>query len=359
MDPTLQVKTTSIADSNMSNDSNHITNVSCQMKEKLHLQSQDLSDSIQSKNEATSKTSPINGCISDGLSCPKSLDSASINGLAKHALEKLRQCDCVSWENCDRSNIFCYKTDKLHENQIFPNENSQNTFVEECAQKCQSTFNQNFVCGVHSKPVFGLSCQTKGEIDTAVSTCGNEIIGKEQEVKNKTVVNFSLKGKLQESLVTKGCECTSITYFGYESEEQMPEIIQLIQKDLSEPYSVYTYRYFIHNWPKLCFLAMDGKKCVGAIVCKLDVHKKLIRRGYIAMLAVDENYRKRRIGSNLVLKAIRAMVADEADEVVLETEITNKPALRLYENLGFVCDKRLFRYYLNGVDALRLKLWLR
>lgn len=46
-------------------------------------------------------------------------------------------------------------------------------------------------------------------------------------------------------------------------------------------------------------------------------------------------------------------------QVVLETEITNKPALKLYENLGFVRDKRLFRYYLNGVDALRLKLWLR
>lgn len=46
-------------------------------------------------------------------------------------------------------------------------------------------------------------------------------------------------------------------------------------------------------------------------------------------------------------------------QVVLETEITNKSALNLYENLGFVRDKRLFRYYLNGVDALRLKLWLR
>lgn len=151
----------------------------------------------------------------------------------------------------------------------------------------------------------------------------------------------------------------SIRYIGYESELQMPDIMRLIQKDLSEPYSIYTYRYFIHNWPRLCFLAMDGAKCVGAVVCKLDLHKKIVRRGYIAMLAVDENYRKQKIGSNLVLKAIRAMVSDDADEVVLETEITNKPALRLYENLGFVRDKRLFRYYLNGVDALRLKLWLR
>nr|SVE79529.1 EOG090X07BN [Daphnia magna]SVE80157.1 EOG090X07BN [Daphnia magna]SVE80763.1 EOG090X07BN [Daphnia magna]SVE81355.1 EOG090X07BN [Daphnia magna]SVE82527.1 EOG090X07BN [Daphnia magna] len=143
------------------------------------------------------------------------------------------------------------------------------------------------------------------------------------------------------------------------SELQMPDIMRLIQKDLSEPYSIYTYRYFIHNWPMLCYLAMYGEKCVGAIVCKLDVHKKVVRRGYIAMLAVDEKYRQEKIGSNLVMKAIAAMVADGADEVVLETEITNEPALRLYENLGFVRDKRLFRYYLNGVDALRLKLWLR
>ena len=104
---------------------------------------------------------------------------------------------------------------------------------------------------------------------------------------------------------------------------------------------------------------MHGKDCIGAIVCKLDLHRKVTKRGYIAMLAVDVKYRKRKIGSNLVRRAIQAMIEDDADEVVLETEITNHPALRLYENLGFVRDKRLFRYYLNGVDALRLKLWLR
>ncbi|XP_074885647.1 N-alpha-acetyltransferase 30 isoform X1 [Buteo buteo] len=154
-------------------------------------------------------------------------------------------------------------------------------------------------------------------------------------------------------------EDITIRYVRYESELQMPDIMRLITKDLSEPYSIYTYRYFIHNWPQLCFLAMVGEECVGAIVCKLDMHKKMFRRGYIAMLAVDSKYRRKGIGTNLVKKAIYAMVEGDCDEVVLETEITNKSALKLYENLGFVRDKRLFRYYLNGVDALRLKLWLR
>ncbi|KAM6915621.1 N-alpha-acetyltransferase 30 [Xenentodon cancila] len=164
---------------------------------------------------------------------------------------------------------------------------------------------------------------------------------------------------LSNSPVRAEGESHGIRYVRYESELQMPWIMRLITKDLSEPYSIYTYRYFIHNWPQLCFLAMVEQECVGAIVCKLDMHKKMFRRGYIAMLAVDSKHRRKSIGTNLVKKAIYAMVEGDCDEVVLETEITNKSALKLYENLGFVRDKRLFRYYLNGVDALRLKLWLR
>ncbi|KPJ20079.1 N-alpha-acetyltransferase 30, NatC catalytic subunit [Papilio machaon] len=167
------------------------------------------------------------------------------------------------------------------------------------------------------------------------------------------------EGECHMSSNSEDAHIDDIDIISYESELQMPEIMRLIQKDLSEPYSIYTYRYFIHNWPKLCFLATHEGKCIGAIVCKLDMHRNVVKRGYIAMLAVDKQYRKRRIGSRLVEKAIQAMINDNADEVVLETEITNKPALKLYENLGFVRDKRLFRYYLNGVDALRLKLWLR
>lgn len=96
-----------------------------------------------------------------------------------------------------------------------------------------------------------------------------------------------------------------IEIISYESELQMPAIMRLIQKDLSEPYSIYTYRYFIHNWPKLCFLATHDSKCIGAIVCKLDMHRNVVKRGYIAMLAVDKNYRKRGTGSKLVRKAIQ------------------------------------------------------
>jgi hypothetical protein len=41
---------------------------------------------------------------------------------------------------------------------------------------------------------------------------------------------------------------------------------------------------------------------------------------------------------------------------VLETEIDNVASLRLYENLGFLREKRIFDFYLNGKDCYRLML---
>jgi hypothetical protein len=47
---------------------------------------------------------------------------------------------------------------------------------------------------------------------------------------------------------------TPITYHLFQDESQLPEMTLLIEKDLSEPYSIFTYRYFIHQWPDLCYL---------------------------------------------------------------------------------------------------------
>jgi peptide alpha-N-acetyltransferase len=43
-------------------------------------------------------------------------------------------------------------------------------------------------------------------------------------------------------------------------------------------------------------------------------------------------------------------------QIILETEYDNHAALSLYERLGFIREKRLHRFYLNGKDAFRLSL---
>lgn len=89
-----------------------------------------------------------------------------------------------------------------------------------------------------------------------------------------------------------------------------------------------------------------------------EQNSRKIYQGYIGMLAVREDRRKNGLGSKLVSASIEAMIAQGCQEVSLEAEVTNKGALRLYENLGFIRDQRLEKYYLNGNDAFRLKLRL-
>lgn len=76
--------------------------------------------------------------------------------------------------------------------------------------------------------------------------------------------------QVDEAAETKAEETctTTIEYVGYDNEGQMESIMALITKDLSEPYSVYTYRYFIHNWPKLCFLVSTLFLC---IICQFKI----------------------------------------------------------------------------------------
>ncbi|KAL0304888.1 UNVERIFIED_CONTAM: N-alpha-acetyltransferase MAK3 [Sesamum calycinum] len=176
-------------------------------------------------------------------------------------------------------------------------------------------------------------------------------------------------------------EASEIEYVSYGGEHHLPLIMKLVDQELSEPYSIFTYRYFVYLWPHLSFLviafyflllklnakslfrplfqlklqAFHKGKCVGTVVCKMGDHRHTFR-GYIAMLVVLNPYRGRGIATELVSRSIQVMMESGCEEVTLEAEVTNKGALALYGRLGFIRAKRLFRYYLNGVDAFRLKL---
>lgn len=157
----------------------------------------------------------------------------------------------------------------------------------------------------------------------------------------------------------------SISYLQYSLEkepEYLPQIRELISKDLSEPYSIYVYRYFLYQWAELCFMAIDTtdhNKLAGVVICKLEPHRGGPLRGYIAMLATKDKFRGKGIATTLVSKAIDLMIEKDADEIALETEETNTAAMKLYERLGFLRSKKLHRYYLNGNSAYRLLLYLK
>ena len=105
-------------------------------------------------------------------------------------------------------------------------------------------------------------------------------------------------------------EC-EINYEDYTDESVLEDIQVLVAKDLSEPYSIFTYRYFIHNWPSLCICVYASNKdknkelkheMIGVIVCKADGDEYAdSMKGYIAMLTVSKSYRKKGIGLKVSL----------------------------------------------------------
>ncbi|BGP32086.1 N-alpha-acetyltransferase 30 [Rhodotorula toruloides] len=184
-----------------------------------------------------------------------------------------------------------------------------------------------------------------------------------------------------------------ITYRAYRGEEDMDVIVELVDDELSEPYNLYTYRYFLDDWPHLCFFAYAGDLPVGVIVCKQEPHTKSsksmpiddaepseggqtrrrpLNRGYLAMLSTRKGYRGRGVATHLLRLSLSVMIHPQpslldslppdhpsrqpADEIVLETEADNDAALAFYAKMGFVREKRLYRFYLNGKDAYRLRL---
>lgn len=56
-----------------------------------------------------------------------------------------------------------------------------------------------------------------------------------------------------------------LKYIKYEHKleaEYLPAIRALISKDLSEPYSIYVYRYFLYQWGHLCFMVCGRSRTV-------------------------------------------------------------------------------------------------
>lgn len=93
-----------------------------------------------------------------------------------------------------------------------------------------------------------------GDVALNKSSCSNSTLSSSLSSQCKPSSSCSSSAVNNRELTEGLQQIDGVKYVCYKNEQQMKDIMRLIQKDLSEPYSIYTYRYFIHNWPKLCFL---------------------------------------------------------------------------------------------------------
>ena len=160
-------------------------------------------------------------------------------------------------------------------------------------------------------------------------------------------------------------ETSDFLFKTYKGNHQRERIIELMTKYLSEPYPVYTYMYFLDLFPDCTILCYDKNKktennelfICGAVVGNINRKPNKIQ-GYIAMLAVENEYRKKGSGKKMVELLIDIFKKSyKVNEISIETEVDNYAALGLYESFGFVRTKMYINYYFNANNAYKLKLF--
>lgn len=144
---------------------------------------------------------------------------------------------------------------------------------------------------------------------------------------------------------------------GFRSDD-LNRVMEINFECLPENYSSYFYRDLYMRFPKTFIVAEMDDSVQGYIMCRVErgLSKfssfRPTRLCHVVSIAVREPYRRRGIATRLIGEAMTNGNKEyNATECFLEVRISNEPAIRLYEKLGFVKIKRNRGYYMNGEDA--------
>lgn len=141
------------------------------------------------------------------------------------------------------------------------------------------------------------------------------------------------------------------------SEEELKKVIAINEVTLPEHYPYFFWYEHYELWRDIFLVAVVEGRIVGYNMCRIEVgigHIKrgIVKQGHIVSIAVLPEYRRRGIATALMVSAMDSMKNRYgAAEAYLEVRVSNEPAIRLYEKLGFKKVRILKRYYLDGEDA--------
>lgn len=134
-------------------------------------------------------------------------------------------------------------------------------------------------------------------------------------------------------------------------EGHVAQIAQLETECFSDPWSVRSITSELNNPLSLWLVAMNGEEVVGYVGSQ-----SVLDEADMMNLAVSGLYRRQKIGEQLVELLIENLKKRAVKSLSLEVRISNEPAIRLYEKLGFVQVGRRPKYYTNPrEDALILR----
>ncbi len=136
----------------------------------------------------------------------------------------------------------------------------------------------------------------------------------------------------------------------------VPAVMEIDRMSLPTPWSERSFHYELAENPASCLLLAEQQGEITEIVGFLGFWM-LVDEAHISTLAVHPNHRRKGIGGELLLEAIREAVTMGAEIVTLEVRQSNQSAINLYHKHGFDVVGRMVRYYRdNQEDAILMTL---
>ena len=130
--------------------------------------------------------------------------------------------------------------------------------------------------------------------------------------------------------------------------EDIPQIAQLEKDCFADPWSVASFTSELNNPLSTWLVAVDGEVVAGYIGAQT-----VLDSADIMNVAVLPNYRRTGIGERLIHSLCAQLSQRGAQSVLLEVRVSNTPAIKLYEKLGFTVVGRRPNYYFHPKeDAL-------
>lgn len=120
---------------------------------------------------------------------------------------------------------------------------------------------------------------------------------------------------------------------------------------LPENYSEFFYVDLHEKYPNTFIVATIEDEIVGYIMCRMETgfsefgKWNITKKGHVVSIAVLPEYRKRGIGTSLILQAMKEMRNYGMRECYLEVRVSNQIAKNLYGKIGFKEVKTIQGYY--------------
>jgi len=133
--------------------------------------------------------------------------------------------------------------------------------------------------------------------------------------------------------------------------KDMFSVIKLASETLTERYNPSIFNYFYETYSKGFIVAENAHKIIGFII-GVKLKKDLAK---ILMLSVKELFRKKNIGSSLLLNFIDEISKENIKNIELEVRCKNKKAINFYKKNGFEIINKIKDFYQDGSNAYTMK----